>query len=501
MLFRKEFLLNLVFYLFAAALVATRIVLLLELNVKHVDSDQPFMWQGAVDYAQNLFYEPRFYGQNYNTFMEGLFAVPLLWLDVPVYYAVPIATHLIFLFPVLFTAFYLFAKKKKANAILFLAAILCLPLGYDVLNGIPRGFVTGMFFTSFLIVSLFNPENKNYVLLNMVFTAIGFFANPNVALVSAPVMFYLFLHNYKNKWFYFYALVTLLLMLLLNWLFNGFYTKHPDYVLLAINYHISPEYFFQNIVDLDSVFGHVSYFFEGKSFAILIVLFVFPFLMWRYNKKAAWAFLFFLLIVVLSFFSGKTREGGNWPFYSFSRMYLGIPIFVALFSSFIVLRRNWLMPLCVSLTLCFSVFKALTFRSTLDGYLDSNKWLGVRLIKMDDIMNSVTFYRDQCKAHNVNHLVVSNVFWLNTYVVNGGPALFADYPITMDSKAERRYWIREELKHKVVERFIFISAKREIDPLMKTDKFEVEDLDGYGMLLIKNNKATMEEFLILARKS
>ena len=74
-------------------------------NLEYIDTDQPYMWLGAVDFSQGLFYEPRYYGQSYNTFMEALFAVPLLWFTVPVYVAVPVATHIISAFPFLFTAF------------------------------------------------------------------------------------------------------------------------------------------------------------------------------------------------------------------------------------------------------------------------------------------------------------------------------------------------------------------------------------------------------------
>jgi hypothetical protein len=51
------------------------------------------MWIGAADYAKGLFYEPRFYGQDYNTFLESLFALPYLYAGLPAYKALPMATH------------------------------------------------------------------------------------------------------------------------------------------------------------------------------------------------------------------------------------------------------------------------------------------------------------------------------------------------------------------------------------------------------------------------
>ena len=43
-----------------------------------------YMWNGARDFANGNFYEPRYYGQDYNTYMEALFAVPFMLIGFPV---------------------------------------------------------------------------------------------------------------------------------------------------------------------------------------------------------------------------------------------------------------------------------------------------------------------------------------------------------------------------------------------------------------------------------
>jgi hypothetical protein len=156
------------------------------------------MWLGAKHFSEGLFYEPRFYGQDYNTFMEGLFAAPLLLFGVPVYYAVPIATHVIFLCPILFTSIYLFKNRFPIHAIIMLSALLCMPSAFDLVTSLPRGFVTELFFTSFFIVSIRNPQNLKYVALNTLLAALGFFVNQNSVLVSVPFLFYIFLHHVKS---------------------------------------------------------------------------------------------------------------------------------------------------------------------------------------------------------------------------------------------------------------------------------------------------------------
>lgn len=64
-----------------------------------VDQDQALLWQTALDYASGVFREPRFYGQDYNTALEALLSVPLVRCGVPVYFAVPIITAVLFLVP------------------------------------------------------------------------------------------------------------------------------------------------------------------------------------------------------------------------------------------------------------------------------------------------------------------------------------------------------------------------------------------------------------------
>ena len=50
-----------------------------QFGFRYVDDDQSIMWYGAVEMSQGRFHEPCFYGQNYNTMLEGFVAIPLLW--------------------------------------------------------------------------------------------------------------------------------------------------------------------------------------------------------------------------------------------------------------------------------------------------------------------------------------------------------------------------------------------------------------------------------------
>lgn len=489
------FFINAFFLLFVLFLLIIQVLVYFKLNLGYIDSDQAFMWIGASDYAKGLFYEPRFYAQDYNTFLEALFAVPLIWMSVPVYYAVPIATHFLFIFPIFFTAFYLFFNRRKIQALLALSIILCMPAEYDLINSLPRGFVTGLFFTSFFVVNMLNPYHLKFFMFNVILCMIGYFVNPNSVIVSAPFVFYVFLHNFKNNRFYFFVLPLVLLMIPLHFFFNHFYAIHPDYIKHGLEYRMSTAFFWGNIRELDLRFIHLSFFFENNYLSLLLALMVLCYFLYRQNKKAAWSFLIFILVILFSFCSGKTLEGSTWAYMSFSRMYLGIPLFMGLFLSVLNLKTNNVFLVIFLIPLSFSIYKMRSFEKTLEPHYKNELWVGVRLIKFEDALGAVKFYGDQCHQNKAPFMLISKDFWLNTFLAYGGPAMDKDYPLTMETKADKRYWVREGLKNKVFDRFVVISEVFDFDKrLPKSPYFEIQRLDDYGMLLVENNSLTVDQF-------
>ena len=59
------------------ALIIWRIYMLAAYCFRYVDDDQAIMWYGTVHFAHGCFPEPCFFGQDYNTMLESLLAVPL----------------------------------------------------------------------------------------------------------------------------------------------------------------------------------------------------------------------------------------------------------------------------------------------------------------------------------------------------------------------------------------------------------------------------------------
>lgn len=498
----KEKVLNFSFVVFILFILITRILIFFNVNVDAIDSDQPFMWAGLKDYSEGRFYEPRFYGQDYNTFLEALFALPLVWLALPVYYALPIATHFISLFPFLFTAFYLFFKGKKENALFILAALLCLPIGYDILNSIPRGFVSGLFFTSFFIVSILNPQNLRFVLINTVMAISGYFVNPNSVLVSVPFLLFVFLNNYQNKKYYYASFAGLLSAVPFYFFFNYFYKVHPAYIILGLEYNMTTDFFWSILTHLDRHFAHISFFVEENCILLFLALMVLTYALFKLDKKAFYALFGFFGVVILSFFSGKTEDGVVWPFYFYSRLFLGIPLVIVLLSALLPLQsKKILIPLLV-ITFGFTIYKFSNFKRAVTYHTKvESRWNGVHLLSLSSVLEGANFFKEACKKNNTDHLLISNAFWLCTYLNYGGPAFMGDFPSTEETEAERRYWVREENKEKVFNRFVFLSVKYDLDKQVSGKyNFEIKRLDDYGLFLIENNQLKNKDFILLVKE-
>ena len=495
--FKKETTLNGFFFLFILLILVQRVFLFCTVNSDCIDNDQVVMWSGAKHFSQGLFYVPRYYGQDYNTMMEGLFAVPFIKCGVPVYYAVPIATHIIFLTPFLFTAFYLFRKYKKEQAIFVLAIILCMPVGFDIMTSIPRGFVTGLFFTSLFVVSLLNPKNYNYILINTILAYVGYLVSQNSVIVSIPFLFYLFLINYKDKRHYIYSVIGLLLVLPIDYLLNHFYKANPNYVLYGLTNEYSFKYFKEAILNLGKRFAHIGFFVEETSIIVLITFITLGILLYKRNKNLFFSYILFLGIIVLSFFSSKVSDGIVWPFYSYSRMYLGFPIFFYLMIINLDIDFKKITWLLIPTVLVFTLFKEATFKTSLAYHVQEKMWGHVHLNTLKEITDALDTYKKICKEQQVSDFVIVNSAWHDDEINYAGPAIYDDFPNTFKPSFERRTWrILEETKA-VHKSFIIYTGDYNYDKYIieHFKDVEISRLDDYGLFLIKNNKRPTVNFI------
>lgn len=495
----------LLFAILLASLLLIRFVIYIRYNIALIDTDQPYMWLAARDYAAGNFYEPRYYGQDYNTYFEALVAVPLLWLNVTPYLALPLVTHALSLFPYVFAAVYLYRRQRPVAACLVLVLLLLLPMSYHLINGLPRGFVTGLFFCSFLIVSLHEPKRYGLVAINVVLSVVAYLVNPNSVLVSAPVLFYLFLCNLRDTRFYYYTVPALLSYLPLDWLFNGFYRRHPEYVIHPLENSFSWQAFVQSISNLDKRFAQLVPITENNSLLLLALMAVLGYLLFTRNRKAFWAYLLFFAVLLISFFAGKTSEGSTWVYMPYSRMYLGIPLLLCLFATqaghLRLAKVNYLLLAMVA-SLVFSLYKLSRVNRDLAWIEYSHNVTGVRLMHLESCKEVGRFYKQICRQSESEFMLVSSWFWLNTFISQAGPALIDDYPEIQETWLEKRWWVREKNKNRVIPRFVYLSSDYDFDQKIGRGLgFDIRRIDNNGLFLIYNNTLPLGHLLQLIYKA
>jgi hypothetical protein len=298
------------------------------------------LWNGAFDYSRGIFYEPFFYGQAYNYMLESLVAAPLLWLNIPVYIALPLVTTSISLVP--FVTLALFFRKREYYfwAYLCLAFPVVLPLGYNILTTISRGVVQAHLFVPLLFIPLFHPKKPASVTILYLASAICFIANQSAALIILPIFLIVFSHHINSRAFYLKSFLVVP-FLLLDYLAKHFYTLHPERVLhhpsgLTLDFNT----FIHNIQDIN-MFGNLSPFFSGWGFLYpLLLAFLLGITVLKSLKRE---FLFIAVALTILLVSlAVPRIHVSYPnaglFFTPDRLYLHLPILLVV-SLFLAIRK------------------------------------------------------------------------------------------------------------------------------------------------------------------
>ncbi len=313
-----------------------RLLLLSRFSFRFTGSDELIFWQATADYAKGLFSQPYFYGQNYNFMLEAVAAVPLHLAGIPLQYALPLVTTLFALAPFIIISRVLYKRGYVFTGLFFLALPLLLPVEYTILTSISRGFVSGLFFSSFFIYALLEPRKRSALALAAVALGMGYFCNPNIFVFAFPVYMYLFIRNWNNPWFYLITLCGFLPFLALEYAAVSFYETHAGYaVSLKPGLEYLPDKLLKNLGNLDAYFGY----FMPVSWSLgwLIVLVIPAAGVFILRKKLPEgialiaAGLFFVFAVGIS----KVNDHLDTLFHSSARMFLGIPLVTGLLVFFI----------------------------------------------------------------------------------------------------------------------------------------------------------------------
>lgn len=476
--------------------ITDRWILLEQFTFRYVDDDQSIMWYGAKEYAAGNFDEPCFYGQAYNTMTESLFAVPLIWCGVSYPVALTVMMSAFTMFPFILLSWLLFRTGKGFQSLLLLAVLLLLPVEFGMLTAISRGLMTGVFFAGIAITGMFVQYRLRFLVFGF-FGILALYANPSSLLLLFPAGIYLLSENFRNRSFYLQSIAGALPAAAIWIASRMFYISHPDYVVhgnwnLATSLKIIKPYEWNKFFDyVTPVFWHAGWLVFPMLLAIAIVLI-------RQKQKSAGYSL--IAGVVLLFFSLtilKVHHGFPTVFLSWARMFLVLPLLIAVFFSKISFsgKLQRFAPLILFVPLTFFLIKCSITGDIVHREIREKQEHEMYVSDIDTLNTLCRLIRAKSQEYSVDLIVVGEHY--TKHLINYGcPCLVEDLPVVIEPKLDRRTWLLDREAPLVRKNILFVGIFRDmITPEFLADTNVAEVSQEPYMLLLKNNSMTTEKVL------
>ena len=484
-----------IYFSLLGLLVLDKAFTLVNFGFIYTDLDQMIMWNGAMDYANSIFREPFFYGQSYNYMLESFLSVPLLLIGIPVYKALPITTSILTIFPFIFLSICFLKRKQYAWSYFSLLFPVLLPIEYNFLTTLPRGFVQAHLFVPFLFIPFFNPDNKRSIAIFYIASALSFIANQSSVVIIIPI-FVLVLISQDNKRLFIKRSIIVLPALLVDYIAKYHYTLHPEKVTHTITgVRIDIPTLLNSMTKID----HFEYLFPLLPNIGIMYIIIFVFLgIYTYKKsyKTESYFIISILSTLLLTFSMPKVQSiyeNAGIFFTVSRLYLFLPLLLIL-SLFLVFKNHkikaWLLISVIGLSLMSFAIKNHNINSKAEAIVKKTRFPA---IKVESLMKEV---------EDLKTIVNNNKIELVIHTGSSGwkyPLLsYAYKPLLVNGEKniklvslteDRRTWIYNDSSVSENILIMGISPKKS-----ELDQFEYKKLSN-DKYLIKNNKSDNKSLL------
>jgi hypothetical protein len=468
-------------------LLIQRCMILVDFGFKYTDSDQAIMWAGLIDYSKGIFHEPRFYGQNYSTMLEALFAVPLYYFGLPPYKALPIVTSLITLAPFIAIALACYKRRALNLSLIILSIPLFLPAEYSLISTIPRGFVGGVFIAGLGVVAGFYSSNRNFFLTTFA-GVIAFSINSNSVILSFPSLLFLLLENNKNRNFYVYSAYGVIAGLIIHLIVNFFYIIHPFYDLHKLVLDYSFERMLNNLRELDQFFNYVTPFFWSSGFIILVFFLIIALALIREKKINAGIAVFCVpFLITLSLGLNKVLDGSTSIYWPYARMFLAIPPLFGLTLSFLNEPRAKILRFWIILPLIYFTYHMVTDFKTI--VVKARSGNVVSISKVTSLLDSCQALKKVSNKFNAE-LIIINHCYLYDALNYGCAACVDNFPKTLRPEYERRTWRLLEDEKRIYKTVLLVEEHRKMEK-----EFIFVKKIKFGLYVIENNKLNTMDLL------
>lgn len=459
------------FLLVASLALADRLVVLIAFGLRYTGTDDVVFWTVAADMAKGIFREPFLYGQNYNPALESLAAVPLLWMQVPIQLAMPIATAVLAIAPFAAWSWWHARRKEWWPATLIAAVPLLLPVEWGLITSMTRGFVNGLAVVALLPACLLinRPTWRSAAIGAALMAALA--VNPNALLFCLP---FALAHAFSDG-----RPVRALAAMLAGALpISGlllaamrFYEAHPERVLhkgggWMYTFHpgdLIPE----ALARLDTRMEWLCPLWWSNGHAIIYLLLISSAALFMSRMRAhGWAVIAALLAMLISFGFPKTADGTNHILFPYTRMFLALPVLLAWAAAAVPWRPTaiaWASHALLVLSPMAFAWKAASLNEVVDGQLSRTKNLPVDLVPVQQLRADAAFVAELARRERIDALIA---LWgpeahRGLVLCYAGPLVQPGLPQTLFVGHDRRYWVRSGMRDAAPSRILFICGDDE----------------------------------------
>ena len=249
------------FVFITACILFYKLYILFVYGAHRIDEDQALMWYGTASFLSGGILEPHFLGQMYGSMIESIIAVPMYYLGLPLQYALPLATLVLWSAPFIVCAYFA-GLKNEVMACFILLLSLCFNYDYDIITNIPRSFLGGFIFSIIGVVALLEDclSVKYKMLICPILFSIAFIITDSTIATSCIGLLYFFVHHSSDFCAHKFLVgfeVGGLIILYCNRLF---YILNPEYVIYvsAPFFALTIDTIKTNLINIDGLLSSFS---------------------------------------------------------------------------------------------------------------------------------------------------------------------------------------------------------------------------------------------------
>jgi hypothetical protein len=468
------------------AFIVFKAICIVSFGFQYTDSDQTVMWQAAMDMSRGDFHNLFWYGQTYSSNLESLLAVPLLWLKVPVYLALPIVSGFLSLMPIVLFADIAARNGRFIGAILVLLFSVAFPVEHWQTAMLSRGFIQGIACVSLGIYVIYRTRMSVMFSLAGLLIAGGIWQNPNAVFLLCAIP--LTLHRFRPLSRITITLSGAVAATLMWFALRALAIRHMDYIV-----HPEPalEWTFQQVgYQINNLAGFISHTLPSGITAIFILFLYLYIIPKNFKIYATIFFIFSLFIFILGF--NKTADYSNNIFFGPGRFILSLPYILLFILSFTEINTYKINDKIIkSLIFVLFVFISYDFLGKCNFQFMCREYAPVFAEKTTELNKNCKEIKRVTIENQVEFILMGDHYMVET-ITCGCSGFIEDFPVALRPKYERRGWLWAKYGNQIPGKVLFLDSHLPEDSIQKSFSFEKVNVRGNGYILKTGNLSNKE---------